>query len=79
MSKKSFDFDVEAVKNLGEKIGYGNMMAIASVLWRESLRQDGYPLTGAYIPVLECDIKSGSKSLYQHETKRMENVINSEK
>ena len=74
--KEVFNREVEAVKNLGDKIGYGNMMAIASVLWRESLRQNGYPLTGACIPVLESDIKSGCKDLYQRETKRMEKLLN---
>jgi len=79
MSKQVFDLEVDAVKSLGEKIGYGNMMEIASALWRENLRQRGYPIIGAFIPVLECDIKSGCKNLYQRETKRMESIVNGKK
>ena len=70
-----FNREVEAVRNLGEKIGYGNMMAIASALWRESLRQNKYPISGAFIPVLESDIKPGCKDLYQRETNRMEKLL----
>lgn len=70
-----FNREVDAVRNLGEKIGYGNMMAIASALWRENLRQNKYPICGACIPVLESDIKSGCKGLYQRETSRMERLI----
>lgn len=73
--KEVFNLEVDAVKNLGERIGYGNMMAIASALWREALRHNGCPLSGACIPVLESDIKSGYKDLYQRETKRMEALL----
>ena len=46
------------VRNLGEKIGYGNMMYLASSLWKQSLREQGYPESGAFIPALQSDIKS---------------------
>ena len=39
-----------AVKLVGEKIGYGNLMSIAGTLWRRSLRDQGYPESGAFIP-----------------------------
>jgi hypothetical protein len=41
-----------AVKLLGETIGYGNMMSIATALWRKDLRDNGYPQSGAFIPTI---------------------------
>ena len=40
-----------AVKLVGEKIGYGNLMSIASALWRRDLRENGIPESGAFYPV----------------------------
>ena len=42
--------EFEAVKELGEKIGYGNMMSIASALWRKSAKEQGHPISGVFIP-----------------------------
>jgi hypothetical protein len=44
--------EIAAVKLVGEKIGYGNMMYIASALWRRSMRKKGYPTSGVFFPVL---------------------------
>jgi hypothetical protein len=41
--------EIEAVKQLGEAIGYGNMMSLATALWRKKLRDSGYPQSGAFI------------------------------
>jgi hypothetical protein len=41
-----------AVKLLGETIGYGNMMSIATALWRKDLRDNGYPESGAFMATL---------------------------
>lgn len=41
--------EIEAVKQLGEAIGYGNMMSLATALWRKKLRDRGYPEDGAFI------------------------------
>lgn len=45
------------VKKLGEKIGYGNLMTIASKLWKVDLFINGYPESGAFIPVCEYQVK----------------------
>ena len=47
------------VKQLGKEIGYGNMMNIASELWKQDLREQGYPEDGAYIPVIQSQISTG--------------------
>ena len=44
--------EIHEVKKLGEVIGYGNMMSIASALWRKSLKEKGFPISGAFIPAL---------------------------
>lgn len=44
--------DKEQVRTLGEKIGYGQMMDLASDLWKASLVKAGYPTDGAFVPVI---------------------------
>lgn len=46
----------EAVKQLGEQIGYGNMMHLASELWKEDMIANGYPVSGVFVPALPCDV-----------------------
>ncbi|MCA0235449.1 MAG: hypothetical protein LCH81_03615 [Bacteroidetes bacterium] len=52
----SYQQEVLDVKALGDRIGYGNMMKIACVIWRDMLRKDGIP-EGAHIPVGKGCIK----------------------
>ena len=47
------------VKALGEMIGYGNLMDIASVLWAEQLKRDGFPDSGASYATIIYEIKEG--------------------
>jgi hypothetical protein len=49
--------EVLAVKQLGEMIGYGNMMSIASALWFLDLDKKNYPTSGAFIPTISQDMK----------------------
>lgn len=53
----SHKIEVELVKTLGDKIGYGNMMSIASALWANKLEDSGVPKTGAFIPTIPSDMK----------------------
>lgn len=48
-------FEVNAVKRLGDQIGYGYLMHIASALWRRSLTKEyGEKVAeGAFIPTLK--------------------------
>ena len=54
------------VTELGEKIGYGNLMTIACECWQEHMKAKNYPITGVFIPVLPIDIK---KTAIKHYTK----------
>ena len=47
------------VKALGEMIGYGNLMDIASILWAEQLKRDGLPDSGAFYSTIISEIKEG--------------------
>jgi hypothetical protein len=47
----------ELVKFIGEQIGYGNMMNLASKLWREDMIANGCPISGVFVPALPCDVK----------------------
>jgi len=55
--------EVKEVKELGEKIGYGNMMSIASALWRKSAKENGYPISGAFVPTCLEFIKEDLQDL----------------
>lgn len=49
--------EINAVKKLGEKIGYGNLMSIASGLWSVDLQKKYGTSSGAFIPVCIYDVK----------------------
>ena len=52
MSKYDRDIqDVYAVKQLGDAIGYGHLMAIAHELWARHLEDKGLPRSGAHCVV----------------------------
>jgi hypothetical protein len=51
------DSEIASVKQLGESIGYGNMMEIAHSLWCEELLKFGEGVeNGAFYPVLLCEL-----------------------
>ena len=61
-----FKRECEAVKNLGEEIGYGNMMDIASALWAKSIRSR-YGLgtdEGAFYATIKRNMKPGELTDY---------------
>lgn len=49
--------EINLIKQLGETIGYGHIMIIASELWKKDLINKGYPDDGAFIPVTPNMIK----------------------
>jgi hypothetical protein len=58
MAENVLRAEMQSVKQLGEQIGYGNLISWASALWRSSLRKQGFTDSGAFIGVCECSIKS---------------------
>lgn len=49
---KKYKAEILSVKALGDAIGYGNLMNIASVLWAENLQRHGDPDIGAFYPAI---------------------------
>lgn len=47
-----FEQEILEVKKLGDKIGYGHLMQLASALWRHDLRMGGISMSGAFVPVI---------------------------
>lgn len=52
----------EAVRELGETIGYGHIMWLASECWQENFEEKGYPVEGVLVPVLLYDIEKLRKA-----------------
>ena len=50
MNEKRLKDEMNAVQELGDKIGYGNLMSWASALWRKELKECGFPENGAFVP-----------------------------
>lgn len=48
--------EIKAVRDLGNSIGYGNLMELASVLWEISLEANGGPTSGALVTTLQDDL-----------------------
>ena len=64
MNEEHFKREVEAVKRLGDQIGYGNMMTIASALWAKMLIDDGLQDSGAFYPTILLNMKPGDLTVY---------------
>ena len=64
MSEERLKREVEAVKRLGDQIGYGNMMTIASALWAKMLIDEGWTDTGAFYPTVLSNMKPGDLTVY---------------
>ena len=56
--------ECEAVKRLGDEIGYGNMMTIASALWAKMLLDEEWGDSGAFYPTLLSNMKPGDLTVY---------------
>ena len=67
------NWEAQKVKELGEQIGYGNMMALASALWRKMLIDSGGNASGAFVPAL---MDKNNKQLIK-ECKLYDSIVNS--
>ncbi len=67
--------EILSVKRLGEEIGYGNLMSIASALWAVNLEEKHGITTGNFIPTMIFDIKDGEKERYAIELKHNKEEI----
>ena len=64
MNEERFKRECEEVKLLGDQIGYGNMMTIASALWAKILIDKGLTDSGAFYPTILLNMKPGDLTVY---------------
>ena len=62
--EERFKQECEAVKRLGDEIGYGNMMTIASALWAKMLIDEELGDSGACYPTILSNMKPGDLTAY---------------
>lgn len=67
---------VELVKKLGEELGYGHLMHLASALWRESLKSKGFPTEGAFIPTAIFGLTEDYKKMATSDILNYDKLIN---
>lgn len=56
---------INTIKNIGDQIGYGHLMHIASALWRNSLQEKMISKDGAFVPTLTMCIKKDDIEIVQ--------------
>ena len=64
MNEERFKRECEEVKRLGDQIGYGNMMTIASALWAKMLIDEGWTDSGAFFPTILSNMKPGGLTVH---------------
>ena len=68
--------EIKKVEELGEDIGYGHLMCLASALWRKKLSETG-TISGAFIPVTNDMIVKDSdiQKIVKDEIKLYDKII----
>ena len=64
MNNERLKRECEEVKRLGDQIGYGNMMTIASALWAKMLIDEEFGDTEAFYPTILSNMKPGDLTVY---------------
>lgn len=67
--------EVLAVKKLGEEMGYGHLMSLASSLWRKALKDQGYPISGAFIPTIDTFITEEERPQLERTTRHYDWIV----
>ena len=70
-------FEVAAVQRLGEQIGYGHLMSLASALWRRNLTKEyGEKMAqGAFIPTLKMLVVEDWQENVEKENKLYDEIV----
>lgn len=70
-------FEVAAVQRLGEQIGYGHLMSLASALWRRHLTKEyGEKIAdGAFIPTLKMLVVEDWQENVEKENKLYDSIV----
>ena len=70
-------FEVVAVQRLGEQIGYGHLMSLASALWRRSLTKEYSEkfADSAFIPTLKMLVVEDWQENVEKEKKLYDEIV----
>lgn len=70
-------FEVTAVQRLGEQIGYGHLMSLASALWRRKLTKEyGEKFAeGAFVPTLKMLVVEEWRENIEKENKIYDEIV----
>ena len=70
-------FEVAAVQRLGEQIGYGHLMSLASALWRRNLTKEyGEKVgEGAFVPTLKMLVVEDWQENIEKENKLYDSIV----
>ena len=70
-------FEVTAVKRLGEQIGYGHLMSLASALWRRELtnKYSEKFAEGAFVPTLKMLVVEDWKENIEKENNLYDSIV----
>jgi len=66
---------VEIVKQLGQEIGYGQLMSLASAHWRAQLKEMDVPESGVLIPTLIDYLQGEEREMMEREIKHFDDYI----
>jgi len=67
--------EIEIVRELGDKIGYGHLMSLASALWREKLKETGMPTVGAFVSTCLPFIKEEHQQMTSESEKHYDQIV----
>lgn len=68
--------EIEVVKALGDTIGYGHLMNLASALWRQKMREENLPISGAFVPAISFFLEKGSyKKMVDENSKHYDKIV----
>lgn len=74
-----YRFEVVAVERLGEQIGYGDLMWLASALWRRKLvkhRGEGHEKE-AFLPTMSCLLNEEGLDIFQQQIEVYDDIVKS--
>lgn len=67
--------EIELVRQVGEDIGYGHLMSLASALWRKKLRDTGAPESGAFVATGIIFVDENRRDVVEESTEQYDGLI----
>lgn len=67
--------ETAVLEMLGDSIGYGHLMALATALWRRKLRSQGLPENAAFIGVCDISIKNDRLKSVMEEVRVYDEIV----